>query len=125
MGSEHKIVQISSHVTSVVGGVGIVGLCSCGWLGSAEATTRGSPPMPSLTFGTRIMEQRAPSGVVDSASAIQIPAEGRRRRGLPRSIRRSLSPVLQSGPRQKDDAPARGCTGLVRTAAAEQQGAGN
>jgi hypothetical protein len=36
MGSEHKIVQISSHVTSVVGRVGIVGLCSCGWLGSAE-----------------------------------------------------------------------------------------
>ena len=36
MGNDHKIVQISSHVTSLVGRVGIVGLCSCGWLGSAE-----------------------------------------------------------------------------------------
>ncbi len=36
MGNEHKIVQISSHVTSLVGRVGIIGLCSCGWLGSAE-----------------------------------------------------------------------------------------
>jgi hypothetical protein len=36
MGDDHKIVQISSHVTSLVGRVGIVGLCSCGWLGSAE-----------------------------------------------------------------------------------------
>lgn len=33
---DHKIVQISSHVTSLGGNVGIVGLCSCGWLGSAE-----------------------------------------------------------------------------------------
>ncbi len=36
MGNDHKIVQISSHVTSFVGRVGVIGLCSCGWLGSAE-----------------------------------------------------------------------------------------
>jgi hypothetical protein len=36
MENHHKIIQISSHVTSLVGTVGIVGLCSCGWLGSAE-----------------------------------------------------------------------------------------
>ena len=36
MDDQHKIVQISSHVTSLVGRVGIVGLCSCGWVGSAE-----------------------------------------------------------------------------------------
>jgi hypothetical protein len=33
---ECKIVQVSSHVTSLAGWVGIVGLCSCGWLGSGE-----------------------------------------------------------------------------------------
>ncbi len=36
MGDDHKIVQISSHVTSLAGWVGVVGLCSCGWVGSGE-----------------------------------------------------------------------------------------
>lgn len=32
----HRLVQMSSHVTSVVGRVGVVGLCSCGWLAGEE-----------------------------------------------------------------------------------------
>ena len=36
MGNDHKIVQISSHVTSLAGWVGVVGLCSCGWVGTGE-----------------------------------------------------------------------------------------
>jgi hypothetical protein len=36
MGNDHKMVQISSHVTSLAGWVGVVGLCSCGWVGSGE-----------------------------------------------------------------------------------------
>ncbi len=36
MAVEHQIVQVSSHVTSFVGRVGVIGLCSCGWLGGAE-----------------------------------------------------------------------------------------
>jgi hypothetical protein len=36
MDGEHRIVQISSHVTSFVGRVGVIGLCSCGWFGGAE-----------------------------------------------------------------------------------------
>lgn len=36
MDGEHRIIQVSSHVTSFVGRVGVIGLCSCGWLGGAE-----------------------------------------------------------------------------------------
>ncbi len=36
MADDHQIVQVSSHVTSFVGRVGVIGLCSCGWLGGAE-----------------------------------------------------------------------------------------
>ncbi len=39
----HKLVQVSSHVTSLGGRVGVVGLCSCGWLGGEEGDdTRGA-----------------------------------------------------------------------------------
>ena len=37
MGDEHRLIQVSSHVTSFVGRVGVVGLCSCGWLSGEEA----------------------------------------------------------------------------------------
>jgi hypothetical protein len=33
---EHKLIQITSHVTSMVGRVGVVGLCSCGWIAGEE-----------------------------------------------------------------------------------------
>jgi hypothetical protein len=33
---DHKLAQVSSHVTSLGGRVGVVGLCSCGWLGGEE-----------------------------------------------------------------------------------------
>ena len=36
MTDEHRLVQVSSHVTSLVGRVGVVGLCSCGWLAGEE-----------------------------------------------------------------------------------------
>jgi hypothetical protein len=36
MPDEHRLVQMASHVTSFVGRVGVVGLCSCGWLGGEE-----------------------------------------------------------------------------------------
>jgi hypothetical protein len=32
MGEEHRLIQLSSHVTSFVGRVGVVGLCSCGFV---------------------------------------------------------------------------------------------
>ena len=35
MNDEHRLIQVSSHVTSV-GRVGLVGLCSCGWLSGEE-----------------------------------------------------------------------------------------
>jgi hypothetical protein len=36
MADGHRLVQVASHVTSFVGRVGVVGLCSCGWLGGEE-----------------------------------------------------------------------------------------
>jgi hypothetical protein len=36
MAEEHRLIQVSSHVTSMVGRVGIVGLCSCGWVAGEE-----------------------------------------------------------------------------------------
>lgn len=36
MPDRHQLVQVASHVTSFVGRVGVVGLCSCGWLGGEE-----------------------------------------------------------------------------------------
>jgi hypothetical protein len=36
MSEDHRLVQVSSHVTSFLGRVGIIGLCSCGWLGGEE-----------------------------------------------------------------------------------------
>lgn len=36
MDEEHRIVQVASHVTSLVGRVGVVGLCSCGWMAGEE-----------------------------------------------------------------------------------------
>jgi hypothetical protein len=36
MATEHRLIQVASHVTSFVGRVGVVGLCSCGWLGGEE-----------------------------------------------------------------------------------------
>jgi hypothetical protein len=36
MGEEHRLIQVSSHVTSFVGSVGVIGLCSCGWLAGEE-----------------------------------------------------------------------------------------
>ena len=36
MADEHRLVQVSSHVTSLGGRVGVIGLCSCGWLGGEE-----------------------------------------------------------------------------------------
>src|SRR5271165_3125746 len=36
MPEEHRLVQVASHVTSFVGRVGVIGLCSCGWLGGEE-----------------------------------------------------------------------------------------
>jgi hypothetical protein len=36
MNEDHRLVQVSSHVTSFLGRVGIIGLCSCGWLGGEE-----------------------------------------------------------------------------------------
>jgi hypothetical protein len=36
MPETHQLVQVASHVTSFVGRVGVVGLCSCGWLGGEE-----------------------------------------------------------------------------------------
>jgi len=37
MPEEHRLVQVVSHVTSFVGRVGVIGLCSCGWLAGEEA----------------------------------------------------------------------------------------
>jgi hypothetical protein len=37
VGQEHRLVQVASHVTSLVGRVGLVGLCSCGWLAGEES----------------------------------------------------------------------------------------
>lgn len=36
MADEHRLVQVVSHVTSFVGRVGVIGLCSCGWLTGEE-----------------------------------------------------------------------------------------
>jgi hypothetical protein len=36
MASGHRLIQATSHVTSFVGRVGVIGLCSCGWLGGEE-----------------------------------------------------------------------------------------
>lgn len=36
MATGHRLIQVSSHVTSFVGRVGVIGLCSCGWLGGEE-----------------------------------------------------------------------------------------
>ncbi len=36
MATGHRLIQASSHVTSFVGRVGVIGLCSCGWLGGEE-----------------------------------------------------------------------------------------
>ena len=36
MTDEHRLVQVTSHVTSFVGRVGVLGLCSCGWLAGEE-----------------------------------------------------------------------------------------
>ena len=36
MADGHRLVQVATHVTSFVGRVGVVGLCSCGWLGGEE-----------------------------------------------------------------------------------------
>jgi hypothetical protein len=36
MRADHRVVQVSSHVTSFLGTVGVIGLCSCGWLGGEE-----------------------------------------------------------------------------------------
>lgn len=36
MENEHRLVHVTSHVTSMVGRVGVVGLCSCGWLAGEE-----------------------------------------------------------------------------------------
>jgi hypothetical protein len=33
---EHQLIHMTSHVTSLGGRVGVVGLCSCGWLGGEE-----------------------------------------------------------------------------------------
>ena len=36
MATGHRLIQATSHVTSFVGRVGVIGLCSCGWLGGEE-----------------------------------------------------------------------------------------
>jgi hypothetical protein len=36
MSDELRLVQVVSHVTSFVGRVGVIGLCSCGWLTGEE-----------------------------------------------------------------------------------------
>ena len=36
MSEEHRLVQVVSHVTSFVGRIGVIGLCSCGWLAGEE-----------------------------------------------------------------------------------------
>jgi hypothetical protein len=36
MATSHRLIQVTSHVTSFVGRVGVLGLCSCGWLGGEE-----------------------------------------------------------------------------------------
>ena len=36
MNEEHRLIQVSSHVTSFVGRVGVIGLCSCGWIAGEE-----------------------------------------------------------------------------------------
>ncbi len=36
MANEHRITQVASHVTSMVGRVGVVGVCSCGWIAGEE-----------------------------------------------------------------------------------------
>lgn len=36
MANEHRLIQVASHVTSMVGRVGVVGLCSCGWIAGEE-----------------------------------------------------------------------------------------
>jgi hypothetical protein len=36
MPDEHRLVQVVSHVTSFVGRVGVIVLCSCGWLAGEE-----------------------------------------------------------------------------------------
>jgi hypothetical protein len=33
---EHRLTHVTSHVTSMVGRVGAIGLCSCGWIGGEE-----------------------------------------------------------------------------------------
>jgi hypothetical protein len=36
MPEDHRLVQVVSHVTSFVGRIGVIGLCSCGWLAGEE-----------------------------------------------------------------------------------------
>ena len=36
MHEDHRLVQVVSHVTSFVGRIGVIGLCSCGWLAGEE-----------------------------------------------------------------------------------------
>jgi hypothetical protein len=58
MNEEHRLMQVSSHVTSFVGRVGVIGLCSCGWLAGEEGEdTKIAVRMLEKAFDEHLGEQ--------------------------------------------------------------------
>lgn len=61
MNEEHRLIQVSSHVTSFVGRVGVIGLCSCGWLAGEEGEdTKIAVRMLQKAFDEHQGEQQPP-----------------------------------------------------------------